>query len=88
VGSPNSAARKTRHASHVPARKKAGIYGVGINPADGTVWGPVLGDPGYVLRFDPKTKLSEIYEPPAPGYGPRGFDIDRNGISYSALRGR
>jgi streptogramin lyase len=63
----------------------AGIYGVGINPADGTVWGSVLGDPGYVLRFDPKTKLSEIYEPPAPGYGPRGFDIDRNGIAYVPL---
>jgi len=63
----------------------AGIYGVGVNPADGTVWGSVLGDPGYILRFDPKTKLSEIYEPPVPGYGPRGFDIDRNGISYVPL---
>jgi hypothetical protein len=49
------------------------------------VWGSVLGDPGYVLRFDPKTKLSEIYEPPLPGYGPRGFDIDRNGVSYVPL---
>jgi hypothetical protein len=71
-----------------PAKDKrilAGIYGVGVNPADGTVWGSVLGDPGYVLRFDPKTKLSEIYQPPAPGYGPRGFDIDRNGISYVPL---
>ena len=42
------------------------------NPADGTVWGSVLGQPGYVLRFDPKTKLSEVYEPPFPGWGPRG----------------
>jgi hypothetical protein len=82
VGSPNSAARKTRHASHVPARKKAG--GVGINPVDGT-GGPMLGDPGYVLRFDPKTKLSEINEPPARGYGPHGFDIDRDGIAYVPL---
>jgi hypothetical protein len=66
-------------------RLLAGIYGVGVNPADGTVWGSVLGDPGYVLRFDPKTKLSEIYEPPVPGYGPRGFDIDRNGVGYVPL---
>jgi hypothetical protein len=71
-----------------PAKDKrilAGIYGVGVNPTDGTVWGSVLGDPGYILRFDPKTKLSEIYEPPTPGYGPRGFDIDRNGVSYVPL---
>jgi hypothetical protein len=71
-----------------PAKDKrlsAGLYGVGVNPADGTVWGAVLGYPGYVLRFDPKTKLSEIYEPPFPGFGPRGFDIDRNGIAYVPL---
>jgi hypothetical protein len=66
-------------------RLNAGLYGVGVNPSDGTVWGAVLGYPGYVLRFDPKTKLSEIYEPPFPGFGPRGFDIDRNGIAYVPL---
>jgi streptogramin lyase len=66
-------------------RLNAGIYGVGVNPAVGTVWGAVLGYPGYVLRFDPNTKLSEVYEPPFPGFGPRGFDIDRNGIAYVPL---
>ena len=66
-------------------RLNAGIYGVGVNPADGTVWGSVLGFPGSVLRFDPKTKLSEVYEVPAPGFGPRGFDIDRNGVAYIPL---
>jgi hypothetical protein len=66
-------------------RLAAGLYGVGVNPSDGTVWGAVLGYPGYVLRFDPKTKLSEVYEPPFPGFGPRGFDIDRNGIAYVPL---
>jgi hypothetical protein len=66
-------------------RLAAGLYGVGVNPADGTVWGAVLGYPGYVLRFDPKTKLSEVYEPPFPGFGPRGYDIDRNGVSYVPL---
>jgi hypothetical protein len=66
-------------------RLAAGLYGVGVNPADGTVWGSVLGYPGYVLRYDPKTKLSEVYEPPLPGFGPRGFDIDRNGVAYVPL---
>jgi hypothetical protein len=66
-------------------RVAAGLYGVGVNPADGTVWGAVLGYPGYVLRFDPKTKLSELYEVPFPGFGPRGYDVDRNGISYVPL---
>jgi hypothetical protein len=66
-------------------RLAAGLYGVGVNPADGTVWGAVLGYPGYVLRLDPKTGLSEVYEPPFPGFGPRGFDIDRNGVSYVPL---
>jgi hypothetical protein len=66
-------------------RIAAGLYGVGVNPADGTVWGAVLGYPGFVLRYDPKTKLSEVYEPPLPGFGPRGYDIDRNGISYVPL---
>ena len=66
-------------------RLTAGLYGVGVNPADGTVWGSVLGYPGYVLRFDPKTKLSEVYEPPFPGFGPRGFDMDRNGVAYVPL---
>ena len=71
-----------------PAKDKrlnAGLYGVGVNPSDGTVWGAVLGYPGYVLRYDPTTKLSEVYEPPFPGFGPRGFDIDRNGIAYVPL---
>jgi hypothetical protein len=61
-----------------------------VNPADGTIWGSVLGFPGSILRLDPgsdpsKTALAEIYEVPAPGYGPRGFDIDRNGVAYVPL---
>jgi hypothetical protein len=71
-----------------PAKDKrlnAALFGVGVNPVDGTVWGSVLGYPGLVLRFDPRTKLSEIYEPPFPGFGPRGFDIDRNGVAYVPL---
>ena len=66
------------------------LYGIGVNPQDGTIWGSVLTFPGYVIRVDPgsnpsQTALAEIYEPPLPGYGPRGFDIDRNGIAWVPL---
>ncbi|HXO92295.1 MAG TPA: carboxypeptidase-like regulatory domain-containing protein, partial [Stellaceae bacterium] len=68
-------------------RVVAGLYSVAVSPVDGTVWGTSLGfpGPGYVVRVAPgpdptHTALAEIYEPPFPGYGPRGGDIDRNGV--------
>ena len=71
-------------------RLNAAFYGIGVNPADGTIWGNVLGYPGYIIRVDlgsdpSKTALAEVYEPPFPGFGPRGFDIDRNGVAYVPL---
>jgi hypothetical protein len=71
-------------------RVVAAFYGIGVNPNDGTVWGTVLGYPGYVIRLNPGpnppgTALTEVFEPPLPGYGPRGMDIDRNGIVWTPL---
>jgi len=71
-------------------RVVAGLYSVAVSPVDGTVWGTSLGYPGYVVRVDPgpdptHTALAEIYEPPFPGYGPRGGDIDRNGVFWASL---
>jgi hypothetical protein len=64
----------------------------GVSPSrDGTVWGTSLGFPGYVVRLDPTkgdpstTSLAEIYEFPAPGYGPRGMDIDTNNVVWVPL---
>ena len=38
------------------------------------------------LAPDPThTALTEIYEPPLPGYGPRGGDIDSNGVFWASL---
>jgi hypothetical protein len=76
-----------------PAKDKritAAFYGVGVNPADGTIWGTVLGFPGTVIRLDPgrdppATALAEVFEPPLPGYGPRGMDIDRSGVVWTPL---
>ncbi|PYN34754.1 MAG: hypothetical protein DMD98_10035 [Candidatus Rokuibacteriota bacterium] len=71
-------------------RITAAFYGIGVNPLDGTVWGTVLGFPGYVIRLNPgpnppATALTEVFEPPLPGYGPRGMDIDRNGVAWTPL---
>ena len=71
-------------------RVTGALYGIGVNPKDGSVWGSVLTFPGYVIRVEPggnpsETALAEIYEPPLPGYGPRGFDIDREGIAWVPL---
>jgi hypothetical protein len=68
------------------------IYAVAVNPGDGAVWGTAWSSPypGYIVRVAPgenpnETALTEIYEPPLPGYGPRGGDIDRNGIYWASL---
>ncbi|MDO8475766.1 MAG: carboxypeptidase regulatory-like domain-containing protein [Candidatus Rokubacteria bacterium] len=71
-------------------RITAAFYGVAVNPVDGTVWGTVLGFPGYVIRVNPganppATALAEVFEPPLPGYGPRGMDIDRGGVVWAPL---
>src|SRR5207245_1697238 len=71
-------------------RVVAACYGVGVNPLDGTIWGTVLGFPGYVIRLNPgsnppATALAEVFEPPLPGYGPRGMDIDRKGVVWTPL---
>jgi len=71
-------------------RIAAAFYGLAPNPADGSIWGSVLGFPGSIVRLDPganppATALAEIYEPPFPGYSPRGMDIDRNGVVWASL---
>jgi hypothetical protein len=71
-------------------RVVTGLYSVNLNPVDGSVWGTSLGVPGYVVRVAPgadptHTALTEIYEPPLPGYGPRGGDIDRNGVYWASM---
>ena len=66
------------------------LYSVAVNPVDGSVWGTSLGFPGTIVRVDPgpdptHTALAEVYEPPFPGYGPRGGDIDRDGVFWASL---
>ncbi len=66
--------------------------------ADGSIWGSSLGFPGAIMRVVPgpnpsETALTEIYELPSVddpkadvlGFSPRGADVDRNGVMWSAL---
>jgi hypothetical protein len=71
-------------------RVVAGLYSVAVNPKDGSIWGTSLGFPGRIVRVNPgpdptHTALTELYEPPMPGYGPRGGDIDRDGVMGVSL---
>jgi hypothetical protein len=75
-------------------RYGGGLYAVSPAP-DGSIWGTALGMPGAVVRLapgtnPPETALAEVYEPPFndpahPGFSPRGGDVDRNGVYWSAL---
>jgi len=71
-------------------RVAVNIYAVAVSPLDGSVWGTSIGYRGYVVRVAPgsdptETALTELYEPPPPGFGPRGGDIDRNGVYWASL---
>lgn len=81
-----------------PAKDKrisGSFYGVSVSPADGSIWGSVLGFPGRIVRLNPgpnpqETTVAEVYElpwndPKAPGFSPRGLDTDRNGVVWTVL---
>ena len=66
-------------------RVAGGPYAVMPNPMDGSIWYTVFSGQSGLLRFDPKTKLSEIYYIPLPGFGARGGDIDSKGVLWVSL---
>lgn len=78
-----------------PAKDKrieGGFYAVMPSPVDRSVWGTVgvFRGKGAVVRVDPgdnppETALAEIYHVPLPGFGPRGGDIDGNGVVWVSL---
>jgi len=61
-------------------------YGI-VTSHDGTVWTAVPGAPGHIQRFDPETGTHEVYKPPAPISGPRGIDVDTEGVIWTATGG-
>jgi hypothetical protein len=49
-----------------------------------------MDQPGYLVRLSPgpdpaQTALTEIYVPPDDGYGPRGIDVDLDGVAWTTL---
>jgi len=82
-------------------RTRGFAYGINYNPADGSIWFARRGVPGAIYRFEagenpPETCITEIYEPPFEtaevdsdqwGHDPRGVDLDRNGLVWTALSG-
>ena len=84
-------------------RVGGGPYGVIANPVDHTLWAAQTRPfPGSLVRLDrgdnpPETCNAEVYEPPSienpnvdpskTGHAPRGIDVDRNGIIWTALSG-
>ena len=68
----------------------AGFYAVMPSPVDGSIWGSWRTSPGAVVRVipgsnPPETTLTEIYNVPPPGFGPRGADIDSKGVVWVSL---
>jgi hypothetical protein len=70
----------------------AGFYAVMPNPVDGSIWGTagVFGGKGKVVRIvlgdnPPATTLTEVFNVPMPGFGPRGGDIDSEGVVWVSL---
>ena len=69
-------------------------YGIIPNPHDGSVWSAIpsglatpFGTAGRLSRYDPVNDRHEVYSPPEPGMGPRGVDVDTNGMIWTALAG-
>ncbi len=78
-----------------PAKDKrivpgSGPYAVMPHPTDGSIWYTVgvFGGPPAVLRFDPATQLSEVYNVPAPGlrHPRRRYRQKRRGVGVDVER--
>ena len=55
-------------------------------PGDGSVWGSSLAGKGCDRPVRTRaTELAEIYNVPAPGFAPRGADIDNKGVVWVSL---
>ena len=74
-------------------RVQYGSYGV-IAAPDGALWAASTDYPGHVTRTTigsnpPATCMTELYTVPGDGahFGPRGIDVDRDGVIWTALSG-
>ncbi len=77
-------------------RINLGSYGIIVSPTDHSVWAASTSYPGRIVRLDigknpPESCMSETYTIPndkaQEHFGPRGIDVDRNGVIWMALSG-
>jgi hypothetical protein len=66
------------------------IYAVAVSPVDNSVWGTIRNNPGAIVRIvpganPPETTLTENFNVPLPGFGPRGGDVDSQGVYWVSL---
>jgi hypothetical protein len=66
------------------------LYSVIPSPVDDSVWGGSETYPGYLIRMQrgnnpPESCKTQIFKVPEPGFDPRGVDIDKNGVVWTAL---
>ena len=88
--------------SSLDTRVTVGAYGIIVNPLDGSVWGAQDSYPGKIIRVivgdnPPESCIAEVFEVPSErwdmerggevGFMPRGIDVDRNGLIWTALSG-
>jgi len=71
-------------------RMNVGFYAIMPHPKDGSIWGSYRGNPGAVVRVvlgsnPSETAVTEVYNVPAPGFGVRGGDIDKQGVVWVSL---
>ena len=78
-----------------------GAYGIIVSPVDGSVWGAYTRHPGKITRLvvgdnPPESCIAETYAVPSEQWGgtgpndergskPRGIDVDKNGVIWTAL---
>ncbi len=82
---------------NLDTRMSPGSYGIIVDPVSNVAWGAGTEFPGRIYRMDigdnpPDTCITEVYELPVidgqiNAFGPRGLDVDKNGIVWTALSG-
>ena len=90
-----AASRVAKFDPKLDTRINVGAYGIIVNPVDKTLWGATdeVEVPGQIFRLErgdnpPLTcKTERYFLPKELAYRPRGIDVDRNGVIWTALAG-
>jgi hypothetical protein len=89
-GRGRGAAQPTTFDPKLDTQVSYNLYSIIANPVDHSLWGASEEFPGFLVRVErgdnpPSTCKAEIYRVPDPGLDPRGIDVDRHGVIWTAL---